>query len=268
MNLRDILVHVDNHATCTMRCKVAIRVARRHESQLTGIYVIPRHHLSDQQKMLETAQKRIEKFKSLAKAAKLNAKMICVDCNSSGLDISNAINIYSHYHDLLVLSQTDQTNPDEFTPTDLPEKAVLGSGRPVLLVPYAGTFDTPFKRTVLAWRGGPESTRALHDAMPILRKGEETKVITICGHEGDEDYLSHEANICDHLQNYQLALTCETQIIENLSVGDLLLNRCAEFSSDLLVMGATSQSRRGHQTLGATGRHILKYMTVPVLMSH
>ncbi|RLB75355.1 MAG: universal stress protein, partial [Deltaproteobacteria bacterium] len=45
-------------------------------------------------------------------------------------------------------------------------------------------------------------------------------------------------------------------------------NRCAEFGADLLVMGATSRSRRGHQILGETGQHLLKYMTAPVLMSH
>ena len=70
------------------------------------------------------------------------------------------------------------------------------------------------------------------------------------------------------MARYQLPLACENRIIGDLSIGDMLLNRCAEFGADLLVMGATSRSRRGHQTLGETGQHLLKYMTAPVLMSH
>lgn len=268
MNLKDILVHIDNRPTNLTRLDVAMRIAKRHKAKLTGIYVIPSHRLVAKDKMSKRADAAIQDFKERTEGADVSSKVISVDCNTTGLDIPQAINIYAHYHDLLILSQTDYANPDHDIPNNLPELAILGSGRPVLLVPYAGTFDQPFERILFAWRGGPESTRALHDAMPILRKGSEIKVITICGREGDEDYLSHEANICDHMVSYDLNLSCETQLVEDLSVGDLLLNRCAEFSADLLIMGATSQSRRGHQTLGPTGRHLLKLMTLPVLMSH
>ena len=120
----------------------------------------------------------------------------------------------------------------------------------------------------MAWRGGPESSRALHDAMPILRQVNEVRVITIQGREGDEAYQSHDADICEHMSRYQLPLICEKRVSGPLSVGDMLLNRCADSGADLLIMGATSQSRRGYQTLGETGQHLLKCMTVPVIMSH
>ncbi|MFK5925698.1 MAG: universal stress protein [Desulfuromusa sp.] len=269
MNLKDILVHIDNRPTCDSRLKVAIGLAAQQQSQLTGIYVIPHpHFVAHQHNGQELADEAGQRFKLAADAAGLSSTWICIDSLKSELNVANAVNLHAHYRDLLVISQTDEEAPERAIPSNLPEKAVLGSGRPVLIVPYAGDFTLGYKRILMAWRGGPESSRALHDAMPILRKADQIKVISVQGREGDEAYQSHEADICKHMMRYQLPLTCEKRFSGNLSVGDMLLNRCAEFGADLLVMGATSQSRRGYQTLGETGQHLLKYMTAPVLMSH
>jgi len=269
MNLKDILVHIDNRPTCDSRLKVAVGLAAQQQSQLTGIYVIPHPHFvahkHNGQKLADEAEQR---FKQAADAAGLSSSWICINSLKSELNVPNALNLHAHYHDLLVVSQTDVESPDRTIPDNLPEKAILGSGRPVLIVPYAGEFNHNYKRVLMAWRGGPESSRALHDAMPILRQAKQIKVISVQGREGDDDYQSHEADICQHMARYQLPLLCEKRLSGELSVGDMLLNLCADFGADLLVMGATSQSRRGYQTLGETGRHLLKYMTAPVLMSH
>ncbi len=269
MNLKDILVHIDHRPTCTSRLDVAIQLAKQQQSHLTGIYIIPHpHFVAHQRDLQEQAQKAEKLFRTQAEAARIPCGWICVDSLKSGLDVPNAINLYAHYRDLLVISQTDEQAPDRVIPDNLPEKAVLGSGRPVLIVPYAGTFNRQLKRILLAWRGGPESSRALHDAMPVLRQAKRIKVMTVQGRAGDESYAAHEADICVHMGRYDLPLACEKHLSTEISVGDMLLNRCAEFGADLLVMGATVQSRRGYQTLGETGRHLLQYMTVPVLMSH
>lgn len=269
MNLKDILVHIDNRETCDSRLDVAIGLATQQQSQLTGIYVIPHpHFVAHQHNSQELADAAEQRFKQASGAAGVASTWICVNSLKSELNVPNALNLHAHYRDLLIVSQTDEEAPDRTIPDNLPEKAVLGSGRPVLIVPYAGEFKHQYKRVLMAWRGGPESSRALHDAMPILRKADQIKVITVQGREGDEAYLSHEADICKHMARYQLPLICEKRLSGNLSVGDMLLNGCADFGADLLVMGATSQSRRGYQTLGETGRHLLKYMTAPVLMSH
>lgn len=269
MNLKDILVHIDNRPTCASRLEVAIELAKQQQAQLTGIYIIPHPNFATpQHNRLELADKAAQRFKQATDAAGLTSDWFCIDSQKTGLNVPTALNIHAHYRDLLVISQTDEEAPDRAIPNNLPEKAILGSGRPVLVVPYAGEFKHEFKRILVAWRGGPESSRALHDAMPILRTANQVKVITVQGRDGDEAYQSHEADICKHMARYQLPVSCEKQISGPLRVGDMLLNGCTDFYSDLLVMGATSQSRRGYQTLGETGQHILKYMTAPVIMSH
>ncbi|WP_020675195.1 universal stress protein [Geopsychrobacter electrodiphilus] len=269
MNLKDILVHIDNRQTCASRLAVAVQLATQQKARLTGLYVIPQPytapHLGDPQQL--AAEARVN-FIHAVTSAGLDSGWICVESVKSGLPLPHALNLYAHYHDLLVVSQTDADAPDRVIPASLPERAVLGSGRPVLIVPYTGEFKTLGKRVMLAWRGGPESSRALHDALPLLREADSVRVISIQGRGGDETYTAHDADICDHLLRYQLPISSEKLNAGNLSVGDLLLSRCADDGSDLLVMGAFSQTRHGHQTLGEVGSHLLKCMTLPVLMSY
>ncbi|PLX93247.1 MAG: universal stress protein [Desulfuromonas sp.] len=269
MNLKDILIHIDNRPTCVSRLNTAILLAQRQSSRLTGLYVIPHpYYASHHRNPLDQAEEAKQRFLAAVRAAGIDHEWICVDSVNSGLDLANAFNLYGHYRDLLVVGQTDYEKPDRTIPPNLPEKAVLGSGRPVLVIPYAGEFNEIGKQVMLAWRGGPESSRALHDALPLLRKAEHVQVMTIQGQGGDEAYEAHDADICEHMARYNLPLSCEKHVTGDLRVGDLLLNRCADEGIDLLVIGAFSQFRRGHQTLGETGRYLLEYMTVPVLLSH
>jgi nucleotide-binding universal stress UspA family protein len=269
MNFKDTLIHIDNRPTCGSRLKVALQLAKQQQSRLTGLYVIPHpyfasHHV-DAQELADQARKH---FEQAAAKAQIESEWICVDSLKSGLDLTQQINLHAHYRDLLIIGQTDLEAPDRTIPPDLPERAVLGAGRPVLIVPYAGEFKALGRKVMLAWRGGPESSRALHDSLPLLRQADLVRVISIQGPGGDEAYQAHNRDICRHLIRYGINASGERHVSSDLSVGDMLLNRCADEGIDLLVMGAFAQSRRGQQTLGDVGRHLLKFMTVPVLMAH
>ena len=82
-------------------------------------------------------------------------------------------------HDLVVVGQP---NPDAGLTGAIglrPEEIVLGCGRPVLVVPYAGEFPDVGRRILVAWNGSRESSRALHDAMFLLPDAEAVTVIEI-----------------------------------------------------------------------------------------
>ena len=51
-----------------------------------------------------------------------------------------------------------------------PDDIVMAAGRPVLVVPYAGNFETVGKRILMAWDGTREANRALNDALPLLEE--------------------------------------------------------------------------------------------------
>jgi nucleotide-binding universal stress UspA family protein len=269
MNFKDILVHIDHRITCQARLNLAVRLAKEQGARLTGIYVVTHPYGAPAVRTpQQLAQDARDNFAAVATEAQIENAWLYVDTVSSGLDVPHAVNLHAHYHDLLIISQTDPDNNNYDIPSGLPEKAVLGSGRPVLIVPYTGQITTCGKRVMLAWRGGPESSRALHDALPLLRRAESVRVVSVQGRGGDEIYARHNADICEHLKRYGLPVSSEKLNAGSLSVGDLLLSRCADHGIDLLVMGAFSQTRRGHQVLGEVGTCLLESMTVPVLMSY
>ena len=53
-----------------------------------------------------------------------------------------------------------------------------------------------------------------------------------------------------------------------MSIADMLLNRIADESIDMLVMGAYGHARVREIWLGGVTRDVLRHMTVPVLVSH
>jgi nucleotide-binding universal stress UspA family protein len=67
--------------------------------------------------------------------------------------------------DLLVLGQRD---PDQMTNVVNPEEVILGSGRPVLVVPYIRRIEQLGTRMLVAWNGSREAARAVHDALPLM----------------------------------------------------------------------------------------------------
>jgi nucleotide-binding universal stress UspA family protein len=60
----------------------------------------------------------------------------------------------------------------------------------------------------------------------------------------------------------------EQALVPEVGDADALLNRAAELSADLLVVGAYGHSRLREFILGGVTRTLLQQMTLPVLMAH
>jgi hypothetical protein len=56
---------------------------------------------------------------------------------------------------------------------------VIGSGRPVLVIPYAGTVDGIGRRALIAWDGTREAVRAVHGALPLLDRAEAVMLVYV-----------------------------------------------------------------------------------------
>ena len=53
---------------------------------------------------------------------------------------------------------------------------MLNTGRPVLIVPYAGTFPIVGSAPLVAWDESVEASRALHNALPMLERARKVTV--------------------------------------------------------------------------------------------
>jgi nucleotide-binding universal stress UspA family protein len=178
--------------------------------------------------------------------------------------------------DLAALARTvdlvicGQASPDWPLPAGFrPEDLIVAGGRPVLVVPYAGTFAAIGRRVLIAWDGTREAARALGDALPLIAKAEAATIMTVCEHEADfaRDAPSL-ARVEHHLARHGITARHEQNVRGDVPVADLLLSRAADLDADMIVAGAYHHSQFREALVGGVSRELLDHMTVPVLMSH
>lgn len=266
MSLKNILVHLDSSHHSPSRLDLAIALAQRHQARLTAVFITTHPYYEPQHVDTEEKKVRVQaEFNAKTGAAGVKAELLTIDWKVSGVGVSEVVNLHAHYSDLVIVGQTDHSSQDRDTPADLPERVILGAGRPVLIVPYTGSYKNFGTRVLVAWKPGRESTRAVNDAIPLLAKADLVNILTV----NPADPATNEGEkLCSHLAYHGIKAKAELATAAGISVGDILLNRTSVEGSDLLIMGAYAQTRLGAPNPGEVARHILKHMTVPVLMSH
>jgi len=171
--------------------------------------------------------------------------------------------------DLTILGQA---SPDDAAPgitPDFPERVTLEAGRPVLVIPYAGSFPSIGKRVLVAWSDTPQAARAVGDALPLMAGAETVAILSITpeGDEGEEIAASGVA-LAQSLARHGVKAEPHHLAAGGVGIGDLLLSRAADEAADLIVMGVYGHSRLRELVLGGVSRDIFEHMTVPVLMAH
>jgi nucleotide-binding universal stress UspA family protein len=145
---------------------------------------------------------------------------------------------------------------------------VMGAGRPVLLIPYAGTFERCGESVLISWNASREAARAVADALPLLKRAREVNIVSFNPAEGGDWGEIPGADIGLWLARHDVRVTVHQCRSKEIDIGNQLLSRAADFGSDLIVMGAYGHSRAYELMLGGVTRTLLRSMTVPVLMSH
>jgi nucleotide-binding universal stress UspA family protein len=144
----------------------------------------------------------------------------------------------------------------------------MTAGRPVLIVPYAGTFEMVGKRILFAWDGTREANRAMHDALAFVTDAEATVVFVGSNERDLEQQRPALDRVVHHLHHHGVAAKPEETLRGGLAVSDILLSRVADLSADMIVSGGYHHSPLREALLGGVSRELLQHMTVPVLMSH
>ena len=274
MAFKDILVHVDNSEQASVRLRLAAGLARMGDGHLVALNVRTRPSLppfiaAQFGPEIEAVRRRFNDEAAREARAIFDAEAPCQGITTEWRDVggglADTVTLHARYADVTVIGQ--DTAADDERP--LADALVLEVGRPVLVVPSAGTFEAPPQRVVVAWNASREATRAVHDALPLLQAAKRVQVIAI---NPDHGMAGHGdipgADICLHLSRHGVNAVCEHIRSDDLKVGEMLLSRVADEDAGLLVMGAYGRSRLRTLVLGGATRHILRHMTVPVLLSH
>jgi len=279
MSYKSILVHLDTSQAVHSRLDLALSLATQFEAHVTGFFTVFTPEpgsfyvmAGNAEFYVEQRQRRAEQqgaLERLFRAELLRAK-VQGDWQSSAEYANEVVPQAARIADLAIVGQYNRDDPDSFVAEQFIESTVLSTGRPVLVVPYAGQFDAIASHVMIAWDGSREATRALHDALPFLTRAKRVTVLTV-------DALRHDpaasripgADIAAIVSRYGANVaTEEVEGVKGQSIGEILLSRAADLGVDLIVMGCYGHSRWRELVLGGATRSILKSMTVPVLMSH
>jgi nucleotide-binding universal stress UspA family protein len=163
--------------------------------------------------------------------------------------------------DLLVVGHPAE---DQSVSIDTIEAALVGTGRPVLIVPAAPLVSFP-ETMVIAWKAAPEAARAVSAAMPLLSKAKQILIVTVAEEEGLSD--EEGARLMTALGWHGLNASTRHLRPDRLGAADTLLAAAAEQSA-LVVMGAYGHSRLREWVFGGFTEHVLRGAAVPVLMMH
>ncbi len=170
--------------------------------------------------------------------------------------------------DLVVAAQADRKWAGSGL-LDVADRLVIGSGRPVLIVPNEGAQRGLGKKVLVAWNGSREASRAVFDAMPLLQRAGEVRCVWINPQSEEAQPLdTPAADICVALARQGVKCEAAEAVRPRTNVGFTLLTTALDWGADLLVMGCYGHSRLREFVLGGASDYVLKHMTIPVLMSH
>ncbi len=186
--------------------------------------------------------------------------------NDSGDNARTALSS-AYRSDLVVAMQRDPSSEtDTFTRV---ETLLFDSGRPVLLVPFAGSPPATIKRALIAWNGRREAARAVFDALPLLKEAKETEIFIVDPKDTRDQSAPYAGSeLAATLSRHGLKVSVEIERAPDVSVAAMIENRVAETGVDLLVMGAYGHSRLRELVFGGATRTILQSMPSMTLMSH
>ncbi len=269
MALKDLMVHLDPGERTATRLAFAVDLARAHDARLVGVF--GQRALAEQVGVVAT-------WPSPEYAAAAEASKAAFEAATAGLrdaewrdinrgsdsELLRLITEAARYADLVIVGQHDE-NAQVPVPPELAEELVIHSGRPVLVVPYAGEFPQAGRRPLIAWDHSRESAHALNAALPLIEGCAEAIVVSL-----DTPYEEAEkscAEVARHLACHGIKARTEVLLAEDEHVMDFVLNRVTDLDADLLVIGAHRHSNFPRTAPSANSRAILRQMVVPTLVA-
>jgi len=275
--IKDLLVNIPVGAASTPVLDYAVSVATAYDAHISGVAfayepVVPgtvfdgvaasiiATYRAESEKAGKAA---VAKFDEAVRRAGVSADSHLLESGPTGA--GELFAQVARQFDLVVVAQTDpeQDSPEEL----LPEAALFGSGRPVLVVPYIQKTGLKLDRVMVCWDGSRAAARSIADAMPFLERSKAIDVVTVAREQGSRDTLPG-FDIAHHLARHKLKVDLKRIVASDIDVASALLSHAADIGADLVVMGGYGHTRLREFILGGATRGILESMTVPVLMSH
>lgn len=276
--LRNLLVAYNASPGADVALRAGLALAEAHRAQLTAVMA---HGLSDASRgMPGWMPERVRASVRAALAhrgADIRARFdtLCAEAAPASAprwveaegEPGATVGTMARYFDMVLLGQFERVMRGEELSLS-PDAVVLLGGRPVLCLPARADPARAVapKNVLVAWDGKRAAARALKDSLPLLRGTRLTTLLSV-GERGD-DWLPPEISMTRYLEAHGITAQAASEPHRGRRTADVILEACAGFDADLLVMGAFEHPKPLEDLFGGVTRSILESATLPVLMSH
>jgi len=289
MGIKTILVPIDGSKGSFAALSRAFVVARRFGSHITALHVMT--HGSDitaagaynlPAKLRKSVESKADE-QALKKAAELQ-EFFEEHCNDNDIPISeqplkqggvtaawhhefgSVDDVLVHYgrvSDVIAVPRPKlKTGVMRRSPVGRAiEGILLRTGRPVLIEPPKCNVKR-CERIVLGWNDSVECSRALAMTMPWLDGLDEITVLV------SKKRKPSVKSLVDYLSWYNVKANLVLLDGKGDSIGEAMLNVCAEVKADFLIVGGFSHARARELLFGGVTRHLLMNSNVVTIMAH
>jgi nucleotide-binding universal stress UspA family protein len=265
------MVHFDGKPSSYRRLRLAIDLANRFRAVLIGLAgrsYLPsflssdnagRHNQDEQQEMARVLAETGEKFRAAAK------HVADVEWRGFPDDVTHIVVNEARAADLIIIGrEKDSANP--YYGLD-PGAAIVGTGRPVLLVPDE-IESLEAQHILIAWKDTREARRAVRDAIPFLQRAKRVTIVEVCEHASAAQSQRYINDLADYLSCHEVIVTGKVYLDSKEPVPNELFRFAGKENADLIVVGAYGHSRLGEWIFGGVTRDLIVNSPICTLLSH
>lgn len=146
--------------------------------------------------------------------------------------------------------------------------ALFHSGKPVLLSPKGANPTLKPRSAVVAWDTRIEATRALREALDLLVRAEEVRLVLV-DPVRDEHHHGEEpgADAATFLARHGVNVSVDRLPSENMSVAEMLSRHARDHAAEVLIMGAYGHSRARQRIFGGVTQSMIDAPPLPIFMA-
>jgi nucleotide-binding universal stress UspA family protein len=239
-----------------------VKVCAPHHELSDAFIDIPALVASEMKKSSEVAVELLAVFEASAKKAGVFQESLTKTCFSS--EAPNLLVREARLRDLTIVPAVLEGHNYRW----YAESIIFGSGRPVVILPPRGR-TAELDTIAIAWDGSRPAARAVADALPILERASEVRVLTVLNEkELSSELESPGTELSNYLERRGIAAKPESIDAAGHPIGEVLGSYLTSNQADLLVMGAYGHSRVREFILGGATLSMLLTPPLPILLSH
>lgn len=284
MSFRDVLVVLRTYpaGVSTSAADAAVEIAATLAPRVSAIACaikprVPRSILGDAlinisamvaeeyKRSEEDAERLLAAFEKAAKKRGVFGQRIFESCRA--FELPDVLADYSRLRDLTVLPLPQAADIPQFDAQWYAEAVIFGSGHPSVVLPREAKGPFALETAIVAWDKSRVAARAVADALPILKKAKQVRLLTVTG-EKEITSRQSASDFAQHLRLHDVSVVIDEIDAAGRAIGHVLQDQVTKHGADLLVMGAYGHSRTREFIVGGATKSMLGHPPTALFLSH